>query len=249
MKYSDPDEVLRQAAGPAPWYIRAFPPNFEGFAWEDSCEVTDIGAMMLRKLDGSIVAIVGMYCYVLAANQDCFLIWYQGYDSEARNHRKQITFEFGSVRELQVLSDVPIALNRIKEKDEYLVLDDRTTSKFLFSTDLDPGTNRVDFPIWLKFTDELLLWGHCTSGTFKPQIGTNNNLCLVILRPKAGTAEIIPQDWFNNSETLDFGYQWVTRVARDPGSQRVYGEGIRLASFVLDDSLRNVEEWFGARTT
>ena len=64
-----------------------------------------------------------------------------------------------------------------------------------------------------------------------------NNLALLVARLSAGTYELFPQDWFN-SANLD-GYQWVTRVARDPQTGRIHGDGIRISPFVLDDTLRN----------
>ena len=67
--------------------------------------------------------------------------------------------------------------------------------------------------------------------------------CLFVLCPKEGRVEVYPQDWFNEGN-LDYGYQWVTRVARDSISGKIFGEGIRISQFVLDSSLRQVEHWF-----
>lgn len=52
---------------------------------------------------------------------------------------------------------------------------------------------------------------------------------------------MIPQDWFNHGD-YDFGYQWVTLVAREPGD-RIVGEEIRIGAFVLDETGRRVSEW------
>ena len=40
----------------------------------------------------------------------------------------------------------------------------------------------------------------------------------------------------------EFGFQGVTRVAREPGG-RIVGEGIRIDAFVLDESGRRVAGW------
>jgi hypothetical protein len=58
----------------------------------------------------------------------------------------------------------------------------------------------------------------------------------------SGLLTIIPQDWFNEG-AYDLGYQWVTRVARLPGSGDIVGEGIRLGLFRLDPSGRQLAEW------
>ncbi|MBI5301277.1 MAG: hypothetical protein HY868_04000 [Chloroflexi bacterium] len=51
--------------------------------------------------------------------------------------------------------------------------------------------------------------------------------------------EVYPQDWFNKGD-YDFGYQWITRVARDEDG-KIIGDGIRLDRFRLDASGRNIE--------
>ena len=51
--------------------------------------------------------------------------------------------------------------------------------------------------------------------------------------------------WFNNGK-YDFSYQWITRVARDPQTQRIFGEGIRLGMFQLDKTGRTVEKWLSS---
>ncbi len=67
-----------------------------------------------------------------------------------------------------------------------------------------------------------------------------DQLSLWIVNPRTGIVSVFPQDWWNNSE-VDFGYQWVTRVARDRGTRKIIGEGIRISPFVLDASNRNLE--------
>ena len=55
--------------------------------------------------------------------------------------------------------------------------------------------------------------------------------------------DVLPQDWFNYEE-YDRGYQWITKVARDPVSDRIVGIGMRLRSFVLDESGGNIDAVF-----
>jgi hypothetical protein len=59
----------------------------------------------------------------------------------------------------------------------------------------------------------------------------------MLLNPGSGTLRLYPQDWFNDGR-VDLGYQWVTRVARDPETGRIHGDGIRIDPFSLDDSMR-----------
>lgn len=64
---------------------------------------------------------------------------------------------------------------------------------------------------------------------------------IISIRPSEETIEIHPQDWFNNSDTIDFGYQWITMAARDSKTGKIHGFGIRLTNFVLDASGRELD--------
>lgn len=64
----------------------------------------------------------------------------------------------------------------------------------------------------------------------------------MVFKPKQDLVFIYPQDWFNKAD-YDFGYEWITRVARDPKSGYIRGEGIRISDFILDDSNRQVKKY------
>jgi hypothetical protein len=53
--------------------------------------------------------------------------------------------------------------------------------------------------------------------------------------PRLGRIEVLPQRWFTARE-FDLGYEWITRVARDPQTGRLIGDGTRIAPFELDES-------------
>lgn len=107
--------------------------------------------------------------------------------------------------------------------------------------DLNTGVVGEDiiavFPTELQAIEELLILCD-SSGVNRPE-AMNVGLALLVARPKQGIFRIYPQDWFNFAD-LDFGYQWVTRIARDPHTGRVFGEGFRIDPFELDDTLCNL---------
>jgi hypothetical protein len=53
------------------------------------------------------------------------------------------------------------------------------------------------------------------------------------------TIEVYPQDWFNQAN-LNYSSQWVTRVATEPATGRILGEGVRIQPFVLDATYRRL---------
>lgn len=82
----------------------------------------------------------------------------------------------------------------------------------------------------------MLLLCQSSAITPGPQFG-HGNLALMLLNPASGTLQLYPLDWFNDGR-VDLGYQWVTRVARDPKTGRIHGDGIRIGPFSLDESMR-----------
>ena len=93
------------------------------------------------------------------------------------------------------------------------------------------------FPEPLSRCQELLILCH-SSGVEDSPAADRSNLALLVARPGDGSYELFPQDWFNHAG-LDYTYQGVTRVARDPATGRILGDGVRIDPFVLDDTLRN----------
>jgi len=98
----------------------------------------------------------------------------------------------------------------------------------------------VQFPDELKAKQELLIL--CYSSAIKPGPQSGHaNQALLVANPSERHIRLYPQDWFNDGR-VDLGYQWVTRVVRDPRTNRVRGDGIRIGAFVLDDTLRNLQQ-------
>ena len=80
----------------------------------------------------------------------------------------------------------------------------------------------------------------CRSSAAGAEGPDHSNLTLIVARPADGSYTLYPQDWFN-AGGFDYGYEWVTRVARDPRTGKVHGDGIRIGPFVLDATLRHLE--------
>jgi len=67
-------------------------------------------------------------------------------------------------------------------------------------------------------------------------------LAIFVLYPQAGLIEVLPQKWFTPRE-FKLGRQWVSRIARDPETHRLVGEGVRIGTFELTDDGRDVLRW------
>jgi hypothetical protein len=109
-------------------------------------------------------------------------------------------------------------------------------SEITVSMKLELGINEFSFPAEYKEIDELAFFA--TKQDLYPDRPNETywaDWVLVILWPREDKIEIVSLDWFNKSGD-DFGYVWPTRVARSKKDGRLYGQGIRMANFVLDSS-------------
>jgi hypothetical protein len=105
------------------------------------------------------------------------------------------------------------------------------------SSRLTAGTHRMEVPPDLRDLDELLLLGPY------PAASNDDAACAVlVLRPRAGELTVLPQTWYTANK-CDVGYQWITRVARDPATGRIVGSGIRVPNFELTEDGMRVERW------
>jgi hypothetical protein len=101
---------------------------------------------------------------------------------------------------------------------------------YIFLPEFGHGLHEHRFPEDFRRAGEFLV------------LDRRRNLHLLIANPLDGNVESCRQSWFNEGG-FDRGYQWVTRVVRDPKTRRIVGDGIRLGIFALDSSSQNVTEW------
>lgn len=224
------NDLFDKVPGPTPWYSRAGSPAVEGFHWEQTSE----GGKTLLVGTAGVVAVLGFYNYVMKLDSSTLLIWNQrgGTESEGTQPVDLVvirpsllpTFGDGLAKETQ----------QMDETGARLALSDKPVASISLKTGIIGADVPSTFPKELEAIEELLIL--CNSAAISVQGDTKPKLALLIAQPKQSTIRLYPQDWFN-SANLDFGYQWVTRVARNPETGRVHGEGFRLDPFELDDTL------------
>jgi len=105
------------------------------------------------------------------------------------------------------------------------------------SSRLAAGRHAVEVPEEFRGLDELLLIGSY------PAASNAAAACAVLaLHPQAGEVTVLPQTWFTAGK-YDLGYQWITRVTRDPATGRIIGGGIRIGNFELTEDGTGLERW------
>jgi hypothetical protein len=223
--------------GPSPWYLRSGSSPFPGFQWQDAGDGALASGKTLLVGKFGPVAILDFYNYVVPLDDSTLLVWHQ-------KHVESGTTAPVILTTLRPQSLAPLSgsldslYEGMKEQGEPLLLAGPPTSQISLFTSVSMENSRVEFPAEMRKIDELLILCHSSAVESNPG-WEKSNLALLVAHPKQSSVQIYPQDWFNTGG-LDYGYQWVTRVARDPQTTKIHGEGIRILPFVLDDSLRNL---------
>ena len=102
-------------------------------------------------------------------------------------------------------------------------------AKMTIPCDLAEGVHEFQFPPEFVRVDELFAIAS------NPHAGPRDAFCSILeIRPSENLVRVYPQKWFT-SDTLDVGYQWITRAARDPRTGRLVGDGIRIDPFELSE--------------
>ncbi|MBL7996145.1 hypothetical protein JNM05_12300 [bacterium] len=235
-KKPKPDlSFLHQAPGPSPWYIigKELNSSVGILSWMDDDTDKDFaGLSFLKNRKGETLLILDFYCYLNQLDADTLLLWY------SNRTDLSITFKLIKLSSLEPIQEIKSKALLLRSTKSILWDDNKTYSTYTISSSVEAGDHKVDFPLEFRVLDELL-------------IVTNNGLsnnwdqmftAIFVVHPKIGRLIVYPQDWFNSGK-YDFGYQWITRAARQPETGIIFGDGIRIAKFELDESCRNVKQF------
>lgn len=229
---------LKTAPGPSPWFLRDQQNAPLGFTWcSAGNDAASSGKTLLVGQFGP-VAILGFYNYVMLLDEETFVVWHQQY------------VESGKTAPVLMTVLRPSALPPLLGKLEsvYKLMDEQKISLHYGGEALSVASIATSealelcdvlFPPEVRHIPELLVLCHSSVAEATPS-WESGDLALMVASPPDSTVRLYAQDWFNKGG-MDFGYQWVTRVARDPKTRRVHGEGVRISPFILDSSLRQLE--------
>ncbi|MGA9761345.1 MAG: hypothetical protein WBQ14_02870 [Gaiellaceae bacterium] len=221
--------------GPSPWYLKEGASPVTGFVWRRAGDEGSLAGKTLLVGASGPVAILDFANWVLSLDNLTLLVWCQHSVTEGPTAPVQLHVIRPS--ELGVLDgDLAELCESMQETPVGLLLDGPETARAELPTTLVGEQLKASFPKQLKELDELLILCH-SSGIDSAPRWERDNLALLVAHPKESLYRLFPQDWFNGAG-LDYGYQWVTRVVRNPANRRVHGEGFRVAPFVLNETLR-----------
>jgi len=178
------------------------------------------------------VLAINAYSYVHVIDSATLIVWRQQHVEHGPSASVVIrVFRLG---DLTALDEAEVAAaESLVHTDPMFSLSSAVLAECELDTAVVGSERRQSFPPPLGGVEELLILCHSSS------IKDGSHLGLMVAKPKGSSFEIYPQDWFNLAD-IDFGYQWVTRVARNTRTGLVEGEGMRIEPFVLDRTLRSL---------
>ncbi|MGA9723655.1 MAG: hypothetical protein WBQ86_14445 [Candidatus Binatus sp.] len=229
-------KLIRQAPGPSTWYYGQqppFPSDVGLLSWK---QLHREGSVALVDTQGNYRLILSFYSYAMPISQSRILVWYEA--GEPPQPLVGIDIFLLEIADLTPLEKTTAEARMPRRQGPKVIFNAVPVASVMVPASLKAGLNRFVFPAPFKTLPEILVLGNNASIP-----GTSMKRSIYCLRPKDGDIEVLPQDWFNLGN-FDFGYQWITKVVRDPHSGRISGTGIRLKSFILDESGRQVEREF-----
>lgn len=228
----------------APWYFSPEKPNLKIqsslLKW-DFIEMQNdeyLGIITLSK-QKTIVGLVDTYTYIqpLSSGEE-FCIWAS---SENKDGKVSQTLEIYSTENLQEIDNPFKKMKDLRANNEtYYQFNSTPKSKTTITLSPEQETISHNFPPEFKAYGEIILVLNIPE-LYKEKEKGWQNCALVSLKFNEDKIETYPQDWFNQDEQIDFGYQWITRAFRCASTGSIFVEGIRLARYELDESNRKIK--------
>jgi len=228
-------QLIERAVGPTPWFWSSFaePVGKSGrkYKWvphENEEGISPVVTLVERQQPEISLLALNHYCWAFPLQQGQLGIW-------CNEHRYVRVMAF----DLDALTVFPLAdiagwFNRSQER---VYARTAPVAELELAWALAPGTHKIEVPSAFASIDELLVISSY------PAAGQQDAaLAFFSLRPTASTVEVLPQRWYTAAD-YEIGRQWITRIARDPVSGRIVGEGIRIKPFELDESGTNIDRW------
>lgn len=228
--------LLQQTIGPAPWYWETFP-GFRGtagqhFVWQFHGTQGALAYMVSLTLstepDAPRLAL-NTYVRPFVVEGSRFGLWCpQG---------RYIRFAMFDAEQLKPFEFEAVA-GWFKQSTERIYSATAPIADFEFDGMLPLGTHAVEFPPEFQHIDEMQL-----VSSYPAKTKGDPHAAIYVVYPRAGLVEVLPQKWFT-AEHFDVGYQWISRVTRDPETHRLVGEGVRIGGFELTQDGCEIAERF-----
>ena len=221
-----------------PWYLKENNPklikNGRELKWRELEGKESAGIIVLENKNGESHMLLDMSSYILVSKDNkSFLVW-------SRKHKENLNqcvdIFYYETENLTIFNDQNEPIKRIR-KDK-IPIQVSANKEIKISLNLEPKTKSLDFifPNEFKKFGEFMILTEVNNLYEKLEEHKYwHNTILIDLKTAENKIAFYSQDWFNKSEA-DFNYQWITRAIRNPKTNLIIGQGIRIDDFELDNS-------------
>lgn len=228
-------EQLTHTLGPAPWYWKTFPSmvlnSGQRALWEHHGEQGALAHIISlapeANRDQPRLAL-NTYTRAFPVGTDRLGIWCP----EGRRLRFTC-FDPGNMKPF----DFSEIAGWFGKSSERIYAATEPLCDFDLPVSLEAGMHKLEVPPELRGIDELIV------PTTYPEHGQDDPaMALFVFYFQAGLVEVLPQRWFTPAQ-YQVGRQWITRVARDRRSHRIFGECFGAGNFLLEPDGVRLERW------
>lgn len=228
-------KLLSETIGPAPWYWETFPafrsPSGQHFVWTHhgaEGPIAQLVTLALEQEPDKIRLALNTYCRAFLVPPHSLGIWCP----EGRNIRLAC-FDPDQLKSF----DLAEVAGWFKQSSERIYSAAAPVADFDVPLTLRPGTHKTEVPAVFGGVDELLV-----PTSYKAMSNDDPAFAIFVFYLQAGLVEVLPQKWFTAGQ-YRVGQQWITRVARDPESQRIVGECFGVGTFLLEEDGCQIARW------
>jgi len=233
------EKLIDKAPYLTPWYLQKDRP----ILFKDGQQLnfkSERETITLNDNQKNCYGIIEIYSYILPSDDNqSFLIWSRSLEKNIG--LQTITLQYYRTEELRTFSNKDKAIADTKKNKLHFQFNCTPRAEFSFEFNPNNSEQKVDFPEDFKKFKQVLLITELDNLYYNPNPDNFwHNTTILDLQFDIGWIFNYPQDWFNKSNA-DFGYQWITRVIRNPKTNLIEGQGIRISDFVLDETCKQLK--------
>ncbi|MFT3901980.1 MAG: hypothetical protein QM727_02355 [Niabella sp.] len=223
-----------------PWYLQKDRPvlckNGRQLNFKSESET-----ITLNDSKKNCLGVIEIYSYILPSDDNqSFLIWSRSL--EKCIGLQTITIYYYKTKNLIVFDNKDKAIVETQKRKLHFQFNCKPASVFNFQFNPNNHEQKVEFPEDFKKFKRALLITELDNLYYNPKPDMFwHNTTILELQFDTGWIFNYPQDWFNKSNA-DFGYQWITRAIRNPKTNLIEGQGIRISDFVLDETGKQLQK-------
>jgi hypothetical protein len=234
-----------RVGGPTPWHLPKFPngQSTDGKrTWKNlelkTGEEFRVGLINERN---EFLVLLGFYWYACALTSDLWLLWRQYRpESGLPDEPAEVQFRLLDAKGASPIEDVESALARSNHRNRVGICHNgKAVAEQNYLAAFPPDATTISVPSELVGAGNVLVLADIGSlAGYKAEV----HAAILDFEFRDQVVTSYPQDWFNKG-SLDFGYQWISRVWRDEKG-RLCGEGVRIGEFRLDSTGRHLDRSF-----